>query len=76
MKKKSMFVLAAIILIVPQLVSAFEFTVQPRFKTGVMYYEYKQDAFQSAPRGIPRGCFPTQQAISNTATGCPSWEAG
>ena len=57
MKKKSMFVLAAIILIVPQLASAFEFTVQPRFKTGVMYYEYKQEAFQSPPRDA-QGLFP------------------
>jgi hypothetical protein len=57
MKKKILFVLAAIILIVPQLVSAFEVTVQPRMKTGVMYYEYKQDAFQSPPRDA-QGLFP------------------
>ena len=57
MKKKSMLVLAAIIMIVPQLVSAFEVGVQPRFKTGVMYYQYEQDAFQSPPRD-PQGLFP------------------
>jgi hypothetical protein len=57
MKRKIMFVLAATVLIIPQLVSAFEVTVQPRVKTGVMYYEYKQDAFQSPPRD-PDGLFP------------------
>ncbi len=57
MKRKSLFVLAVIVLIVPQLVSAFEVTVQPRMKTGLMYYEYEQDAFQSPPRD-PEGLFP------------------
>jgi hypothetical protein len=57
MKKMSMLVLGAIIMIVPQLVGAFEFGLQPRFKTGVMYYRYEQDAFQSPPRD-PKGLFP------------------
>ena len=57
MKKKSLFVLATIILIVPQLVSAFEFTIQPRVKTGLMYYEYSQDALITPARD-PEGLFP------------------
>ena len=41
---------ALVITFLPEPIYALDFSVQPRFKTGVQYYEYKQDNFQSPAR--------------------------
>ncbi len=47
-------------MVFPQLGVSTEFSVQPRIKTGVMYYEYSQETFQSPARD-PNGIFPNTQ---------------
>ena len=64
MQKKIILALGVIVTVMPQLVSAFEVTLQPRFKTGVLYYEYEQKAFQSVPRD-PEGLFPNSTGELN-----------
>lgn len=54
---KKFFLTALIIAFLPKPVYALDFSIQPRFKTGVQFYEYKQDAFQS-PAADPQGKFP------------------
>ncbi len=48
---------ALVIVFLPESVYALDISFQPRFKTGVQFYEYKQDAFQS-PAADPQGKFP------------------
>lgn len=65
-----MFALGVIVTVMPQLVSAFEVTLQPRFKTGLIYYEYEQKAFQSVPRD-PKGLFPNTTGELNFSDSLP-----
>ena len=60
MIKKTLLTILVVIL-VPQTVLGLDLGIQPRFKTGVQYYEYQQDAFQSPARD-PRGIFPNMQS--------------
>lgn len=55
--KVGTFANGVIIMMMPQMGNSAEFSVQPRIEAGIMYYEYKQDAFQSPPRD-PNGIFP------------------
>lgn len=45
--------IAAIMIIMPQIGAALEFGAQPRFNTGVQYYEYSQESFSSVSRNNP-----------------------
>ena len=61
--KKKILLPALMFVTLPMPVYAFDFDLsfQPRFKTGVQYYEYQQDAFQSPARD-PQGIFPNMQS--------------
>ena len=56
---KNICLTALVIALLPEPVYALDFSVQPRFKTGVQYYEIKQDNFQSPARDLDRK-FPNQ----------------
>jgi len=42
------------LLLMAESIYALDLSVQPRFKTGIQYYEYEQKAFQSLPRDPER----------------------
>lgn len=54
--KKIFFAAPIFVIFTPQLASALDLSLQPRFKTGVQYYEYEQDSLQSSAvqQGLPQ----------------------
>lgn len=55
---KNIVLVALIIAIAPISVSALDLRFQPRFKTGIQYYEYEQQPFTTTPARDPQGNFP------------------
>ncbi|MEE9398152.1 MAG: hypothetical protein V3V31_14190 [Methylococcales bacterium] len=53
MNKQLTQLVVIMIIIMPQMGVALEFGVQPRFNTGVQYYEYSQDSFSSVSNSNP-----------------------
>jgi len=55
----TVFLLAMLVFLQPA--NAFDLRIQPRFKTGVEYYSYEQDAVEFSPRDS-QGIFPNTQS--------------
>jgi hypothetical protein len=66
---------ASALAILPQWANALDLTLQPRFKTGIQYYEYEQEPFQSPARD-PLGRFPNTQSGLGFSDWLPFVSAG